>query len=297
MLISFSCRRRIPRPSKASQSSPVFYESIVQFPIQSQAARIVIVWESGPESRSSGHNVLRRKSLLCSKNRPRVGNWRVVRSGGGTLLCLNSAQLSGQRPILFSDAVSPGWPQLPVLVELSQLHWRGVHSSGQQESLRSSVRPRNATSCQPLIRSSCALGCPGLIILFLDHCGLLVPKDFFLSLCQKSLPTRFAMVGLGLRLRVYSILSLEAKGWVCELGSENNWPVFSDSPLTKKKWISFHYEWRQKGAVQWETSVTLSPEVTHYLTSHGNCGTNATKANQVSMLQWPTEPPLFYLVY
>ena len=31
VLISFSCRHRIPRPSEASQSGPAFYESSVQF--------------------------------------------------------------------------------------------------------------------------------------------------------------------------------------------------------------------------------------------------------------------------
>lgn len=63
---------------------------------------------SGPECPSSEHNVLKRKSLLCSRNRHRAGKWLVVRRGGGNPPLPKLCQLNCQRHVPFSDGLSLG---------------------------------------------------------------------------------------------------------------------------------------------------------------------------------------------
>lgn len=83
---------------------------------------------------------------------------------------------------------------------------------GKLESRRPSVWPRNSVSCHPLIKSSCALGHPGLIISCIDHWGLLVSNDFFFK-SLPSLPTRVSYCFLGLEVK--SISNLTLGSWSC----------------------------------------------------------------------------------
>lgn len=126
---------------------------------------------------------------------------------------------NSKRPILFSDGVS--WVTSKDLASLSfPLDWCGVHGSGWEKSLRSGVWPGNLAPRYSLIRPSCALGWPSLIISFIDHWGLLVSNDlgfhFLFSLFLQSLPEisayRLCCCSSGLEIKNRSNFVLENRG-------------------------------------------------------------------------------------
>lgn len=108
------------------------------------------------------------KSLLCSRNRRRVGNWLVVRRRmGGCLL----SKLPRSLPKTHLLQRSLSWVTSKTrLCWASPIDWCSIHGSGEQDSLPSGANLHTLASCQPLIGSSCALGCPDLIVLFIEHC-------------------------------------------------------------------------------------------------------------------------------
>lgn len=184
-------------PLEAAQSSPGFYENAVY--THANPGLRGIVWESGPECPSSEHNVPGGKSLLCSGDRHRAGNWLAVR-GRATLLFLNSAQLNCQahpllRRRLLGDQQRPGFAEPRRVPGAVPWLWVGRISETRclAQNLGFLSSPNHTQLCPWLPGPGPLIPGP------LWPSGLKLSSLLLFGLCQKVLTTGFTVVALGWR--------------------------------------------------------------------------------------------------